>query len=44
MEADCGKALKQIAARKYAEGLYGYTQVLCYGIAFFQKEALIRKG
>ena len=44
MEKDCGRALAQVDMRKYAEGLYGYTQVLCYGIAFFQKEALVRKG
>lgn len=44
MEKDCGRALEQVDTRKYAEGLYGYTQVLCYGIAFFQKEALVRKG
>lgn len=44
MEADCGAALEQIDARKYADGLYGYTQILCYGVAFFQKEALVRKG
>ena len=44
MEKDCGRALAQVDTRKYAEGLYGYTQVLCYGIAFFQKEALVRKG
>ena len=43
MEADCGRALEQIDTRKYAEGLYGYTQLLCYGVAFFQKEALVRK-
>lgn len=43
MEADCGKALEQIDTKKYAEGLYGYTQVLCYGVAFFQKEAVVRK-
>ena len=44
MEKDCGRALEQVDTRKYAEGFYGYTQVLCYGIAFFQKEALVRKG
>ncbi|MBQ6566724.1 MAG: PD-(D/E)XK nuclease domain-containing protein, partial [Treponema sp.] len=42
MEAAAIRALEQIDTRKYAEGLYGYTQVLCYGIAFFQKEALVR--
>ena len=25
---DCGRALEQVDTRKYAEGLYGYTQVL----------------
>ncbi|MBQ3799904.1 MAG: AAA family ATPase [Treponema sp.] len=43
MEAAAIRALEQIDTRKYAEGLYGYTQVLCYGVAFFQKEALVRK-
>ena len=42
MEAAAIRALEQIDTRKYAEGLYGYTQLLCYGIAFFQKEALVR--
>lgn len=43
MDKDCRKAAAQIIARKYAEGLGGYRQVLCYGIAFFQKQAKVKK-
>ncbi len=39
---DCDKAIKQIVDEKYAEGLYGYEQILCYGIAFFQKQAKVK--
>ena len=31
MDKDCAKAIDQIIAEKYAEGLYGYKQILCYG-------------
>ncbi len=44
LEVDCDDAVRQIMTRKYAEGLYGYEQVLCYGVAFFQKQALIKGG
>ncbi len=43
MERDCEEALRQIKDRRYAGGLTGYTQILCYGIAFFQKTALVKK-
>ncbi len=43
MEKDCEEAIDQIVAKKYAEGLYGYTQICCYGISFFQKQAKVRK-
>ncbi|MCI7812731.1 MAG: ATP-binding protein [Robinsoniella sp.] len=44
MESDCQKAMSQIDTKKYArEFLKGYRIVLCYGIAFFEKECLIRK-
>ena len=43
MEKDCDQAIDQIVTEKYEEGLYGYTQVLCYGIAFFQKQAKVKK-
>ena len=42
MDKLCDKALAQIADKKYAEGLYGYEQVFCYGIAFFQKQAKVK--
>ena len=42
MNADCDEALRQIVEKKYAEGLYGYEQILCYGISFFQKQAKVK--
>ncbi|MDE7477024.1 MAG: hypothetical protein K2M91_03585 [Lachnospiraceae bacterium] len=44
MEADCDEAIGQIVSRKYAEGLYGYEQILCYGISFFQKQAKVKRS
>lgn len=43
MAQDCDQAIDQIMKEKYAEGLYGYTQILCYGISFFQKQARVKK-
>lgn len=43
MDKDCEKAIRQIITNKYAEGLYGYTQILCYGVSFFQKQAKVKK-
>ena len=42
MDKDCIKAIEQIISEKYAEGIYGYRQILCYGMAFFQKQAKVR--
>ena len=42
MAQDCEDALKQIVDLEYAKGLDGYT-VICYGIAFYQKSALVKK-
>ena len=42
MDKDCDKAIKQIVDEKYAEGLYGYEQILCCGIAFFRKQAKVK--
>ena len=42
MEHDCDEALKQIVDQEYAKGLEAY-QVTCYGIAFYQKSALVKK-
>ena len=39
MGKDCDEAIDQIVSGKYSEGLYGYERILCYGIAFFQKQA-----
>lgn len=38
----CEEALNQILTGKYAEGLYGYEQILCYAIAFHQKQAMVK--
>lgn len=43
MDRDCDEAINQIVKEKYAQGIYGYTQILCYGIAFFQKQAKVKK-
>lgn len=42
LDKDCDEATHQIITKKYAEGLYGYEQILCYGVAFFQKQAKIK--
>ncbi|MBQ7370544.1 MAG: PD-(D/E)XK nuclease domain-containing protein [Blautia sp.] len=42
MEHDCREALKQIVDGEYAKGLEAFDQVLCYGIAFYQKKALVK--
>lgn len=43
MDKDCDEAVNQIIMGKYAEGLYGYTKIFCYGISFFQKQAKVKK-
>ena len=42
LNKDCDKAIKQIIDEKYADGMYGYDQILCYGVAFFQKQAKVK--
>ena len=42
MEHDCKKALQQIVDEEYAKDLDEY-EVFCYGVAFFQKCALVKK-
>ena len=42
LDKDCDKALKQIIDEKYAEGAPGYEQILCYGVAFHQKQAKVK--
>lgn len=43
MEQDCADALQQIVEKRYADGLKGYRTIQCYGVAFYQKSALVRK-
>ena len=42
LDKACDEAIDQILTEKYAEGLYGYEQILCYGMAFFQKQAKVK--
>ena len=42
LNKDCDKAIKQIIDEKYADGMYGYDKILCYGVAFFQKQAKVK--
>ena len=42
MDKDCNEAIDQIIKEKYAEGLYGYERILCYGVAFFRKQAKVK--
>ncbi|MCR4746176.1 MAG: PD-(D/E)XK nuclease domain-containing protein, partial [Lachnospiraceae bacterium] len=42
MEKDCEEAVQQIIKEKYAEGLNGYENIVCYGAAFFKKQAKLK--
>ena len=43
MEQDCLKAFAQIDVGQYArQFLGGYQTVLCYGVAFYKKECLVK--
>lgn len=44
MDYWCDEALGQIEEKGYARGLDGYRQVLKYGVAFYKKSALVKKG
>ena len=43
MEAKCQEALTQIVEREYLRGIAGFPTRLAYGVAFYQKSALVRK-
>ena len=44
LKNDCLKALQQIEAHEYAtKFLKGYRNIICYGIAFYEKECLVIK-
>ena len=42
MDKDCDRAIKQIVDEKYAKGIVGYEKIMCYGVAFFQKQAKVK--
>ena len=44
MHADCETALRQIADNDYAAAyMEDYDDVMCYGVAFYRKRALVKK-
>ena len=46
LEKKCGEALRQIEERRYEEPLRreGYRDILKYGVAFYRKECMVKKG
>ena len=45
LDLDCDRALKQIDQKMYLEEYEGqYDQSYCYGISFFKKRCLVKKG
>ncbi len=45
LEAECQKALEQIHVKEYAgRFLKGYTKVISYGIAFYQKQCAVKSA
>ena len=43
MEKDALEGKQQIIDKEYLRGFQGYNSVICYGISFFRKKALVRK-
>ncbi|MBQ9009138.1 MAG: AAA family ATPase [Clostridia bacterium] len=43
MERDALEGKQQIIDKEYRKGFSGYDSVICYGISFFQKKALVKK-
>lgn len=44
LEAECMDAVKQIDDRRYAQEFEkGYLSVICYGMAFYDKQCLVKK-
>lgn len=45
LSAECDAAVRQIHKRKYVQGIdKGYRSVIGYGIAFFEKECMMKKA
>lgn len=44
MDRDCERAVSQIALQKYAQDfLEGYQTRICYGVAFYKKQCLVKR-
>lgn len=43
MEKDAWDGMQQIIEKEYLRGFRGFDSVICYGISFFQKKALVKK-
>ncbi len=43
MERRCDEAIAQIAREQYWRGLDGYRMILCYGVSFYKKDALLKR-
>ena len=43
MEKDALEGKQQIIDKEYLRGFKGFDSVICYGISFFQKKALVKK-
>ncbi|MBQ6635890.1 MAG: AAA family ATPase [Lachnospiraceae bacterium] len=43
MKRDCEAGKQQILDNDYIKGFEGFDEVLCYGIAFYRKRALVRR-
>ena len=43
MEKDALDGKQQIIEKEYLRGFRGFDSVICYGISFFQKKALVKK-
>ena len=43
MDFWCDEAIRQIERAQYWRGLDGYRTILCYGVAFFKKDARVKK-
>lgn len=43
MEKDALEGKKQIIEKEYLRGFPGFESVVCYGISFYQKKALVKR-
>ena len=43
MQKDALDGIQQIVDKEYLRGFPGFESVVCYGISFFQKKALVKK-